>query len=112
MSFLKRHKNQEDAAGAGDNEELYEKLFPKIGRDFVYKEDLEDVLTQILTALYSLNPLLALKPINITSDAKARLKAAEYKQVIESGKDGSKIYRDLIKLDDDEDSETEVEDGS
>ena len=104
-SFLARHKNQQDSSGSGDNEELYEKLFVKIGRDFVYKEDLQEVLSQILALLYSLNPLFALTPINIASDAKARLKAKEYKAVLDSGKSGSSIYKDLIKLDDDQDSE-------
>jgi hypothetical protein len=106
LSFLKRHKEQEDASQSGDNEELYEKLFVKIGRDFVYREDFEEILTQVLIALYTINPLLALKPVNISSQAKAKLKALEYKQVLDSGKDGSSIYRDLIKLSDEQDNDS------
>jgi hypothetical protein len=109
MSFLKRHKNQEDASSSGDNEELYERLFTKIGRDFVYKEDLQETLSQILIMLYSLNPTFLASPVNTASDAKARLKAMEYKNLLDSGKDGSKIYRDLIKLDDEADGESDVD---
>lgn len=29
MSFLKRHANQDEPDSGGDNEELYERLFPK-----------------------------------------------------------------------------------
>jgi hypothetical protein len=103
MSFLARHKNQQDSSSSGDNEELYEKLFVKIGRDFVYKEDLQEVLSQITAMLYSINPIFMSNPVNTASDAKARLKAVEYKGVLDSGKDGSKIYKDLIKLDDKQD---------
>lgn len=102
MSFLKRHEKQEDASQSGDNEELYEKLFPKIGRDYVYREDFEEVIQQILILLASIQPIPVTAPIDFRSDAKARLKAAEYKDLIESGRDGSKIYRDLIKIDEPE----------
>jgi hypothetical protein len=79
-----------------DLEELYEKLFPKIGRDFVYKED----LFRMFSFLMSIVDPLGINPIDFRSDAEARTKAAEYKSLLESGLDGSKIYKDLINLDD------------
>lgn len=95
-SFLKRHSQQEEPESSGDNEELYERLFPKIGRDFVYKED----IYPILDILIRLIDPLGVFPIDIRNDANARTKAKEYKDLLKSGKDGSEIYTDLINLDD------------
>lgn len=98
MSFLKRAAKEEEVDQSGGNEELYEKLFPKIGRDFVYKEDLERMLGGIMSILDPFGNT----PIDFTSQTAAVNKAREYKAVLESGKDGSKIYKDLINLDDEE----------
>lgn len=104
-NFLKRHKDQSDVDNSSSNEELYERLFPKIGRDFIYREDFEEVISQILELINRSQIGGVNTVINFKSNAKAVLKASEYKAVIESGKDGSKIYKDLIKID-------ELEDGS
>lgn len=101
MGFLTRAAKEEEPGRGGDNEELYEKLFPKIGRDFVYKEDLERMLQSIMLVL---DPL-GVNPVDFQSDTAARKRALEYKAVLESGEDGSKRYRDLINLDDEEDDE-------
>lgn len=95
--FLKRATEEEEPDQEGSNEELYEKLFPKIGRDFVYKEDLENMLGAIMQIL---DPL-GLNPISL-NNSKAKEKAIEYKKFLESGKDGSKKYKDLIKLNEDD----------
>jgi hypothetical protein len=98
MGFLKDSMNQEDSDEPGaDLEEQYERLFPKIGRDFVHKDDLEKMLRLIM---FLLDPL-GLNPLNSQDDSEARKKANQYKNVLESGKDGSKLFKDLIKLDND-----------
>ena len=82
-------------------EETYERLFPKIGRDFIHRDDFIQILEQVLHAI---DPDLLL-PIDLKSDSEARKKALEYKSLLDQGKDGSKIYKDLIILDDDEEEE-------
>jgi hypothetical protein len=95
--FLQRSAQQEEPDSGGQLEEMYEKLFPKIGRDFIYKEDLLRVVQQILSIIDPTGISSSL----ILNDIGARKKALEYKNLLDSGKDGSKIYKDLINLDDD-----------
>ena len=97
MGFLKRQSGDEGSESPQNNEELYEKLFPKIGRDFIYKDDLYKIIEGLMLII---DPL-GLTPIDFLLDIEARKKALEYKIVLESGRDGSKLYRDLINLDDD-----------
>lgn len=100
MGFLSRQAKGEEPGQGGDNEELYEKLFPKIGRDFVYKEDFE----RIVDALMRIVDPLGASPIDFKSNVKAVQKAREYKEMLDTGEDGSKKYKDLINLDEDEDN--------
>lgn len=95
--FLNRAAGEEEADEFQSLEEQYEKLFPKIGRDFVYKEDLFRILDNIMSVL---DPL-GLSPIDFTSDQEAKKRAREYKSLLDSGKDGSKRFKDLIDMDDD-----------
>ena len=98
MGFLRDSMNEEDSDEPGaDLEEQYERLFPKIGRDFVHKDDLERILRVIMSIL---DPA-GLNPLNSRDDSEARKKAVQYKNVLESGKDGSKLFKDLIELDND-----------
>lgn len=91
-SLLKRKANDEPEA---DVEELYLQLFPKIGRDFVYKEDLEDLLSTILA-------VLAVPGLDgFIGDGRARQRALEYQLLIESGQESNFTKNDLINLDDD-----------
>lgn len=91
-SPLKRKPNDEPTP---DLEELYLQLFPKMGRDFVYKEDLEELLTIILT-------LLAIPGVDgFIGDGRARQRALEYQLLLESGRQSDFIRNDLINLDDD-----------
>jgi hypothetical protein len=97
MGFLERGIKGDETDTSADLEEQYERLFPKIGRDFVYREDLEGLLTKIIqildpTGVFGLS----------LDDSAAKSKAHEYKRVLDKGKDGTKIYNDLIKLDEDE----------
>jgi len=72
-------------------EEDYQKLVPKIGRDFVSRDDLVDILAKILNAIPGLK-------IEI-SNAKAVALAAEYKNNLEKGQGDRKKYKDLVELD-------------
>lgn len=101
--FLERNANQDEMDDTSQNEEQYERMFPKIGRDFIYKEDFYNAIDGIMNIIdpAGLNPLVS----NVRSDAEARKRAREYKDVLDSGKDGSEIYKDLIKLDDEDEEE-------
>ena len=97
MGFLERNIKGEEVDGDSDLEEQYERLFPKIGRDFVYREDLEGLLTKMIGILDPAGVFgLAL------DDSAAKSKAHEYKKVLDKGKDGSKIYKDLVDLEETE----------
>lgn len=94
--------DNEDPDTSSDNEELYERLFPKIGRDFVFKEDLAIVLRLLINALIAVNPTVgaSLNGLNLSSSNRARQRALEYKDFIKKGFDGSTVYKDLIDLED------------
>lgn len=98
MGFLTRAANEEELDQSSGNEELYERLFAKIGRDFVYKADLIRMMQSMMALIDPLN----INPVDFTSDVEARRRALEYKNLLDSGRDGSAIYRDLIDLDDGE----------
>jgi hypothetical protein len=95
MGFLKQAANEEEPDENDSNEELYEKMFPKIGRDFIYKEDLAKTLDVIFSII---DPLGLLTP-DFRDDSEARKQALEYKKLLDKGKNGSKKYKDLINLD-------------
>lgn len=94
--FLKRASSEEEPDSKRDLEETYEKLFPKIGRDFVYRDDLNLIIDLLLRIV---DPL-GLLPHELVGDVEARKKALEYKLVLAAGVDGTKRYKDLINLDD------------
>lgn len=99
MSFLKRAaRGQDSGSESSALEEQYMKLFPKIGRDFVHREDLEDMLRQIM---FILDPL-SLQDINLSDDSEARARAEEYKVFLDQNKKGSDVYKDIINLDEDD----------
>ena len=97
QGFLERSSNQDEFDGSSQSEEQYERMFPKIGRDFVYKDDFYNAMDNIVSRL-SLTGFGS----GIRSDSEARKRALEYKKLLDQGKDGSSIYKDLIKLDDEE----------
>lgn len=94
-SFLKRHANQEEPDDSGDNEELYERLFPKIGRDYITRDEFEAIMQPLLDGLLVFG--IVLPPLN-SHKYIAVNKAKEYKSLLDHGKDGSKIYKDLVDL--------------
>ena len=102
MGWLKRAAREED--GSDENAQLeqqYMKMFPKIGRDFVHKEDLVAILQQVMDLLDPND----LNPINLGDDSEARARAAEYKEFIDADRNGSEVYRDLISLEEDDDDD-------
>ena len=98
MGMLTRAAREEDGIKESDLiEEQYMKLFPKIGRDFVHREDLIDILEQVKRLI---DPL-GIVPINFNADSEARGRAKEYEAFLEEGKNGCDIYKDLIDLSED-----------
>tara|TARA_Y100001970_G_C14252961_1_gene873157 strand:+ start:1066 stop:1389 length:324 start_codon:yes stop_codon:yes gene_type:complete len=83
-------------------EEEYEKLYMKIGRDFVHRDDLALILDSLVIRLSELNPQIAISfsdnPIDYSVDSGAMEKAQIYKQILDTGEDGSKRFKDLIDL--------------
>lgn len=76
-------------------EETYERLFPKIGRDFIHRDDFVEIISDILLLLG-----IEQDEVNLYLNSSAIARATEYKSVLESGDDGSEIYSDLINLGD------------
>ena len=86
-------------------EEKYEKLFMKAGRDFVHIDDFIRVVENIMMILEDAGLVDQGEDVGEHSNAGAMSKAVEYKQVIDSGDDGSKIYEDLITINEDEEED-------
>lgn len=100
MGFLTKAAREEDSSDEGTQlEQQYLKLFGKIGRDFVHKEDFISILQQIMDLI---DPD-GLNPVNLEDDSEARERAKEYKAFADQTKDGSEVYKDLIKLEEDDD---------
>lgn len=107
MGIFKKSRDGQDVDTADEGgvssasgktlETLYEKLFAKIGRDFVYIEDFERIIISILEHL---DPDL-ISEIDFFSKEAAINKAFEYQDFIEKQIDGSEIYSDLINLEED-----------
>jgi hypothetical protein len=96
--FLKRLSGGEDAFAADEmREEMYLRLFPKIGRDFVTIEDLIDILIDMSEGRYQDSSELAMA---IRSKHNALEKAREYKRLLDYDLAGDSRYKDLIDLDD------------
>lgn len=99
--FLKQGANQDEGDAEADLEEQYEKMHPKIGRDFLSIEDAKEVFRQLMTGV---DPL-GLIPIEV-DNSNARIKSREYKELVESGKDNKHFRKqDLVKIDSSEEEE-------
>jgi hypothetical protein len=77
-------------------EKTYIRMFPKIGRDFIHRDDLFRILLHLLDIL-DVDParFLEVNPID-----GALKRALEYKVFLDAGEDSNKIFHDLIILDD------------
>ncbi len=97
MGFLTSAASGDDQdQGGSGNEELYDQLFPKIGRDYLTKRDFQNMMQRLM---FLLDPA-GLLPIDWTDDSEARKLALEYKAVLDAGDDGTELFTDLIDLDD------------
>mgnify|MGYP003666481226 CR=1 FL=1 len=107
MGFIKRATEgkgitaedpEEESSSRGDGvskkEENYMKMYMKIGRDFVHKEDFNRIIEQILDHLDIDDFEIDLD----RGDAAAMQRAEEYKYFLDTNQSGSKHYPDLIDL--------------
>ena len=78
-------------------EERYMRMFMKMGRDFVHKDDLASILIEIINEI---DPDI-LNTVDLYSNVSVEDRAQEYRDFINTGRDGSKIYSDLIDLSED-----------
>ena len=104
ISLLTKNNNQNQRRKQ-ELEETYERLYPKIGRDFVHIDDVKELLEKINIILHFLAVSNALPPQLANLEilpTHALSKAIMYKDTVEGGKDGSKIFKDIIKIDEDE----------
>ncbi len=92
MPFLKRDLNDEEPDSSDDLEEQYMRLMPKMGRDFIHKDDLLVLLQRILEII---DPT-ALVNLSI-DDSNARNLAQHYKRIVEKGRRGEQ-HRDLVEI--------------
>ena len=100
MGFFRRSMDDEEDSHEETPqqvEEKYEKMFAKIGRDFLYREDFIAIMEALFRHLEDEG--ISVPGLNLDMDILARSKAVEYKDVIQSGDDGTKIYNDLIDMD-------------
>jgi len=75
------------------DEETYEREYPRMGRDFVHVGDLRVWIAKVQTLLTPLG--IILPPLGID---KAISRGLEYKKVIEEGQDGSKIFKNIVEI--------------
>jgi hypothetical protein len=94
MPFQKKDEVSQDEK---DREEQYEKLMPKIGRDFVSTDDLANILGLIVKAIPGLS-------LDISNTQAVKI-AKEYKKNLDEGKTDPTKYKDLVELEDDEPEE-------
>ena len=80
--------------GVSKKEELYMKLYMKMGRDFIHKEDFHRIIEQLLDHLDIENFEIDLED----SNSSAQQRAEEYKFFLNTGQSGSSHYPDLIDL--------------
>lgn len=94
MGMFRKLLDKEDLKDLNSESELeeqYQKLFKKIARDFVYKEDLSEMLVLVFGELFEDSDI----------DTKTRVdsaiqKAIEYKQNLSKPLNQRKKYRDII----------------
>ena len=80
-------------------EETYERIYPKIARDFVTIDDLQALINELKVLVSVLGlPMPNLRVKNVNAMAQALL----YKSTVEEGRDGTKLFKDLVEIDNDE----------
>jgi Tat protein secretion system quality control protein TatD with DNase activity len=104
MGFLKDSasgKEPDPENDPAEQEKKYEKMYMKIGRDFLHKEDFTRLMNEFVEQLIQALPTLAVVKemgLDFESDTSAMTRAKEYKLLLDSDNDASKTYKDLIDL--------------
>lgn len=105
MGFFKKSTKGEgivediDGSSANENEnispeeEVYMKMYMKIARDFVHKDDLYRILNELISLL-DLEEEVSFEE----STSSAEQRAEEYKHFLETDQSGSDHYPDIIDL--------------
>lgn len=95
MSFFKKLKDDEDTDFSEDEsiEENYQKMFKKIARDFLTREDFKYIILEIL------NDILIEDRDVLDTKINAVLKAKEYENNLEKSSDKRKKYLDIDFID-------------
>ena len=101
--MLKKQSNLEDGKSFSEedrDEELYQRLFKKIARDFVFKEELNFILEDFYEKVLNKRKEkeLTKEDINYFSE-QAILKALEYRNNLSLPKRQRKKYKDVINND-------------
>ena len=110
MGLLKKladgHEPSAKASQDSYLEEQYERLFPKIGRDFLYREDFESIINEVLRRISLFVPnfhsFSLSQGINLKNNTEAISRALEYKKNLNQRNLLKRAkYKDLIDLSDD-----------
>ena len=110
MGLMKDQSDGKEADQENDPEKLeedYQKMFMKIGRDFVHRKDFERtfeaMIDILLIALPPIGLVLKASPMPHRSNRHAQAKAAVYKEALDEGDVGEFAAFDLEKLGEEED---------
>lgn len=93
--LIKGAKGEDTDSPNSSLEDMYMKMFPKIARDFVHRDDLALIIQELIEQI---DPTI---DVNAKQESSARARAQEYKSLLAQGKLGSTFYPDLINLDED-----------
>lgn len=103
MGFLKDTANlkapdpEDEASDPKALEETYQRLFMKIGRDFVSREDFVSVINTIMDII---DPE-GIEEVDPWENGATMSKAADYRDLIRQGRSATMQHLDLIDLSDD-----------
>jgi hypothetical protein len=103
MGFLKDTANnrapdeEDEAKDLKVLEETYQRLFMKIGRDFVSRED----FVSVINAIMDLVDPEGIEEVDPWENGATMSKAADYRDLIRQGRSASMQHLDLIDLSDD-----------
>ena len=109
MGLMKDQSDGKEPDQENDPEKLeedYQKMFMKMGRDFVHREDFErtfeSLIDILLIALPPLGLILKASPLPHRSNRNAQAKAAIYKEALDGGDVEDFTEHDLEDLGEDE----------
>jgi len=116
MGLLKDQSDGKEPDSENDpekREEDYQKMFMKIGREFVHRDDFEKVFESLidilLIAMPSIGLILKATPLPHRSMSSAQARAAIYKEALEEGEVSSFALDDLQDVGDEEPDDIDSE---